>query len=157
MPGLDDGAVPAIADIDLDGRNELVVTSAFWDGWAGYYDKVWVYDFAGTTPHGSVLWGQFMANASHHGFYGPAVSSPVTPPGPGVQVTVGGTGTGTVTSTPVGIDCGSDCEMGIFLAQVAFDLSRVNAALREFIIEQDTCASAAWPVDVEHVFTGKGI
>jgi len=53
------GAVPAIADIDLDGRNEIVVTGSFWNGYSGYYDKLWVYDLGGP-PHGPVQWGQFM-------------------------------------------------------------------------------------------------
>ena len=33
-----DGAVPAIADIDLDGRNEIIVTGDFWNGIADYYE-----------------------------------------------------------------------------------------------------------------------
>src|SRR5262245_8183161 len=38
------GAVPAIADIDLDGRNELVVMGSGWAGQSRLYDKVWAYD-----------------------------------------------------------------------------------------------------------------
>jgi len=45
------GAEPAIADIDLDGRNEIIVTGGFWRG--GYHDKVWVYDLGGP-PHGRI-------------------------------------------------------------------------------------------------------
>src|SRR5262249_1114374 len=47
LAGLGSGAVPAIADIDLDGRNDIVVTSDFWNGASGYYDKVWVYSIGG--------------------------------------------------------------------------------------------------------------
>jgi VCBS repeat protein len=62
------GAVPAIADIDRDGRNEIIVTGAFWNGFPGMYDKVWVYDLGGGA-HGPVLWGQFMGGPRHQGRY----------------------------------------------------------------------------------------
>jgi MYXO-CTERM domain-containing protein len=98
------GATPAIADIDLDGRNEIVVTGDFWDGSRGFFDKVWVFDLGGPA-HGPVLWGQFMGNAQHTGT---AVAAPVTPP---VRFTLGisTTAGGSVTSAPAGIDCGSQC------------------------------------------------
>lgn len=63
------GMVPAIADIDLDGRNELVVGGSYWNGIEGYYDDVWVYDLHGST-YGPILWGQFLAGPRHHGRYG---------------------------------------------------------------------------------------
>jgi hypothetical protein len=63
------GAVPAIADIDLDGRNEVVVSGSFWSGVTGNYDMVWAYDLGGG-PHGAVPWGQFMGNAAHTGSFG---------------------------------------------------------------------------------------
>ncbi len=63
-----DGAVPAIADIDLDGRNEIVVCGDFWNGIIGVYDKCWAYDLGGG-PHGPILWGQFGGNAAHQGRY----------------------------------------------------------------------------------------
>jgi hypothetical protein len=65
------GYVPAIADLDLDGRNEIVITGDFWGGQIGLFDKVWVYDLGGG-PHGPVQWGQLMAGPRHHGFF-PAV------------------------------------------------------------------------------------
>jgi hypothetical protein len=74
---LGSGAVPAIADIDLDGRNELVVTGDYWDGNPGDYDKVWVYDLHGAGPYGGIEWGQFGRDASHKNFYG---NAPVVPP-----------------------------------------------------------------------------
>ena len=64
------GAVPAIADIDRDGRNEIIVTGDFWNGFPGMYDKVWVYDLKGPGPYGPVLWGQFMGGPRHQGWYG---------------------------------------------------------------------------------------
>lgn len=61
------GAVPAIADIDLDGRNELIVSGSYWNGIPGNYDKVWVYDLGGP-PHGPILWGQFGNDERHQGY-----------------------------------------------------------------------------------------
>ncbi len=63
-----DGAVPAIADFDGDGRNELIVSGSAWNGVPGVFDKVWAYDLGGPT-HGPILWGQFMADARHQGRY----------------------------------------------------------------------------------------
>ncbi len=67
LSGLGAGAVPAIADVDLDGRNELVVAGNYWNGMSGYFDKVWVYDLGGAVPHGLVEWGQFMGGPGHQG------------------------------------------------------------------------------------------
>ncbi len=63
------GTEGAIADIDLDGRNEIIITNGFWKG--GYHDKVWVYDLGGP-PHGRIEWGQFMGGPKHQGYYGPS-------------------------------------------------------------------------------------
>lgn len=70
------GTVPAIADIDLDGRNEILVTGDY--GFqSAYYPKVWAYDLGGP-PHGEIDWGQLMGGSKHQGFYrctaGPRVS-----------------------------------------------------------------------------------
>ncbi len=65
------GGVPAIADLDLDGRNELVVLGSAWSGFEGLYDKVWVYDLHGSS-YGGIEWGQFGGNARHTGLYGAA-------------------------------------------------------------------------------------
>jgi hypothetical protein len=64
---LDNHVMFAVADIDLDGRNEIVVAEA--DGlWHGHnYEDVatiWVYDLGGTT-HGAVQWGQLGGNSRH--------------------------------------------------------------------------------------------
>jgi hypothetical protein len=73
------GGVPAIADIDLDGRNELVVLGSAWSGFSGLYNKVWVYDLHGSN-YGGIEWGQFGGNAAHTNHYGPLPPPP--PPGP---------------------------------------------------------------------------
>ena len=64
------GAVPAIADIDRDGRNEVIVTGSYWDGYSGNYDKVWAYDL-GNGPHGRIEWGQFGGGPRNQNVYQP--------------------------------------------------------------------------------------
>jgi subtilisin family serine protease len=103
VAGLGSGFVPAIADLDGDGRNELIITSALWVGVSGYYDKVWVYGFGGPTPHGPVPWGQFMGGPGHRALYTGRA------PFHGLAVQKAGGGSGTVTSSPAGIDCGRTC------------------------------------------------
>jgi len=77
---IDHGAVPAIADIDRDCHNEVIITGDFWDGYTGYYPTVWAFDLSRMSPginlggikaHGNIEWGQFMSNASHTGVYSP--------------------------------------------------------------------------------------
>jgi hypothetical protein len=104
LAGLGAGAVPAIADIDLDGRNDIIVASDFWNGVSGYYDKVWAYDLGGPTPHGPIQWGQFMGGPKHDGLYRVVQGANVT-----LGVSRQGLGSGVVTSSPAGIDCGTDC------------------------------------------------
>lgn len=62
------GSVPAISDIDGDGRNEIIVAGRQWTGFSGYYDSLWVYDLGGPA-HGPVQWGQFAAGPKHHSQY----------------------------------------------------------------------------------------
>lgn len=126
---LGSGGTPAIADIDLDGRNELVVTGTFWNGTPGFYDKVWAYDLGGSTP-GAVAWGQLMGNAQHTGtasppsFHGLAVST---------------TGSGSVTSVPAGIDCGAACQAR-FLGGTAVALTATAADGQVFAGWTGACA-----------------
>lgn len=67
---IQEGAVPAIADLDLDGRSEIVITGSYWDGISGERDKVWVYDLKGE-QYGRVEWGQLGNNPQHRGAYLP--------------------------------------------------------------------------------------
>jgi hypothetical protein len=62
------GGVPAIADFDLDGRNEIIVTGCYWDGTTGDHPKVWAFDLQGET-YGGIEWGQFMHDEGHTGNY----------------------------------------------------------------------------------------
>jgi hypothetical protein len=80
---------PAIADIDLDGRNEIIVGGDAWEGIGGDMsrparcgrrsvaiaaaDALWVYDLGGES-HGRIEWGQLGGDARHRFVY------PVPPP-----------------------------------------------------------------------------
>lgn len=63
------GLTPAIADLDDDGRNELVLASNRTPGAeAGPLPAVWVLEFSNLSSkpaHGTILWGQFGANPAH--------------------------------------------------------------------------------------------
>ena len=61
--------VPAIADIDLDGRNEILVLAQYWDGHIHEYDRIWAFDLGGGR-HGPILWGQFLGGPRHQGWPG---------------------------------------------------------------------------------------
>lgn len=69
VPQVGSGGVPAIADIDLDGRNELIVSGLNWQGVSDMLDRVWVYDLKGPGPYGPIPWGQFGGDASHTSSY----------------------------------------------------------------------------------------
>jgi subtilisin family serine protease len=97
------GAVPAIADIDGDGHNEIIVIGSP-ESFDGFLDRLWVFDLGGPT-HGPVLWGQFMGNAKHTG-----TSTVIYPPSRDYQtLRVSVEGSGKVTSSPAGINCSTDC------------------------------------------------
>jgi thermitase len=98
------GAMPAIADIDHDGRNELVVTGTYWPGYRGQYDTVWVFDLGGPTPHGPIEWGQFMNDERHTGYYETGKNLPSS-----AYLSVRVSGAGSLRSAAVGIDCTADC------------------------------------------------
>jgi hypothetical protein len=61
---------PAIADIDLDGRNEIIVGSTLWEGYWDMYDTVYAFDLGGPT-HGPILWGQVGGGPRHQYRYPP--------------------------------------------------------------------------------------
>lgn len=67
------GAVPAIANIDKDRHNEIIITGEYWDGFTGSYDSIWVYDLNKgkdeITHSPNIEWGQFMHDAQHTGFH----------------------------------------------------------------------------------------
>jgi hypothetical protein len=56
VPG--DQATLAVADIDLDGRNEIIAATPFWQGiQLDRSSGIWVFDLGGPA-HGPVQWGQ---------------------------------------------------------------------------------------------------
>jgi len=61
--------MPVIADIDLDGRNELIVIGDYWEGSSGTFPQVWAFDFGGSFPNGPVEWGQIFGNERNTGEY----------------------------------------------------------------------------------------
>ena len=62
------GGMPAIADVDRDGRNEIAIKGSPWDGYEGPKPTLWLYDLGGS-DHGRIEWGQFMHDAAHRGAY----------------------------------------------------------------------------------------
>jgi hypothetical protein len=101
---LGEGGVPALGDIDGDGRIEIVVPGFLGDAPSGFQDLLWVYDLGGDT-HGQVEWGQFGGGSEHRGVYPvprptgpspdplpegmhvflPMVSRPLSPPEQGIH------------------------------------------------------------------------
>lgn len=59
---------PAIADMDLDGRNEIICASSYWDGFTQFANSIWAFDL-GNGPHGSIEWGQYGGGPQHQGVY----------------------------------------------------------------------------------------
>jgi hypothetical protein len=82
MPMIGVGGTPALADIDLDGRNEIIVIGDYWDGGARDLPKVFVFDMGGP-PHGRIEWGQYGGGPKHWHMYPP----PPDYPGANVFVT----------------------------------------------------------------------
>jgi subtilisin family serine protease len=60
---------PVIADIDADGRNEIVLMSTSWSGVMGYNKVLFVYDLRGPASHGPIEWGQAREGADRRAFY----------------------------------------------------------------------------------------
>jgi|GEM_PF-2021732 len=94
-------ATPVIADLDRDGRNELVV-AAMPD--YGLRDGIHVYGNASAGVDGPIEWGQFMERAARHGYYrlGQTLASESF-------VATRVFGAGRVTSGDGAIDCGERC------------------------------------------------
>lgn len=95
---------PAIADLDLDGRNELIVSTAQWWAYDGRVDTVYAFDLGGATGHAAIEWGQFMSDEKHSGSYKTGKNL-----GANAYLATQIEGTGAITSSPAGIDCGTDC------------------------------------------------
>jgi subtilisin family serine protease len=131
------GAVPAIADLDGDGRNELVVLGSAAPERIGWNDEVWVYDLAHTTGSGAP-WGQYGHDAGHTG------TLPVNLPQPRnyVPLNVAVTGDGTVSAPSAGISCGASCGR-LLQAGTPVTLAATPLSGRAFKGWGGACAGAA--------------
>jgi hypothetical protein len=63
------GGVPAIVDINRDGRNELIVMGDYWNGVEEIVDGVWAFDFQGKSYIKTSKWGQLGGNSRHTNSY----------------------------------------------------------------------------------------
>lgn len=97
---LDSGAVPAIADIDLDGRNDIIVGGVYGNS-STPTDHVWAYDLHGAN-YGDIEWGQFGGSSEHSGLYASHPVGPTKTPTRTPTKTVTGTRTRTPTPTRTG-------------------------------------------------------
>jgi hypothetical protein len=86
---LGSGSIPAVADIDLDRRNEIIIIGESIESTGHFQDRVWVYDLGGEA-HGPVLWGQYGGGSQHRGIYPvpdpPYPSASPPPSGPAVYI-----------------------------------------------------------------------
>jgi hypothetical protein len=92
---------PAIADLDLDGRNDLiVVTTPDW----GRRDGVFAFDWRSPGPYGAIEWGQHLGGANHRGYYelGKNLSQDA-------YLTTLAHGEGSIAAANGDIQCGADC------------------------------------------------
>ena len=60
--------LPVIADIDRDGRNEVVVASTTWNGYPEFLYTVWVFDFGGSN-HAPPQWSQLGGSSRRLGSF----------------------------------------------------------------------------------------
>jgi hypothetical protein len=101
---LDDIVYPAMADLDRDGRNEVIVHTDRWRGDYGYYRGIFVYDFGMGAAHGPVEWGMEHGDARRTAHYETGKNLAAD-----AYVAVQSRGPGTITSVPAGISCGTSC------------------------------------------------
>lgn len=95
------GRIPALADIDRDGRTDLIVWPM---AGIGDIEDVFAYDLRGRGPYGPIEWGQYMGGEHHRGYYESGKNLPTQ-----AILAVQTHGEGTITSADGGIGCGGDC------------------------------------------------
>jgi hypothetical protein len=147
--GIQGGATPAIADIDLDGRNEIVITGQPWHARNEFLDNLWVLDLGGPA-HGKIEWGQFGGGPHHRGIYPvPGAPSPKGLPSTGILnflPLVSGIGT-PVAPAPTGIH-GRILLNGIPKAGIPMDLLKLNGG--QWITQKTVSTNA----NGNYAFTG---
>ena len=92
---------PAIADLDLDGRNELIVS---YGRGVGLRETIFAYDLRGAGPYGPIEWSQHSGDARHSGYYRTGKSLPNH-----AVVSDQVFGAGRIVAANGGIDCRGDC------------------------------------------------
>ncbi len=92
---------PVIADLDLDGRNDLIVS--FMRG-IGLRETVFAYDLQGAGPYGPVEWSQKSGPGGQRAYYETGKNLPNH-----AYVATQVFGAGRITSDDGGISCRSDC------------------------------------------------
>ena len=71
------GGVPAIADIDLDGRNEIVALANYGGSLVTQREMYYAFEWADSGTSGPLQWGQFNNGTRHNGVYVPLASRSV--------------------------------------------------------------------------------
>jgi hypothetical protein len=126
-------AMPAIGDIDNDGRNEIIISGHLWDGFSGFYDGLWVFDLGGPA-HGAIEWGQFAQGAGHHARY----IAPEKPVLPDVDIAL------TVVGTPTPVVAGKEFTLETTVENLSTeDLDRPIEVVYQLPAEADYIASGA--------------
>ncbi|MFO1425672.1 MAG: S8 family serine peptidase [Steroidobacteraceae bacterium] len=92
---------PAIADLDGDGRNELIVMRTVAEG---RWDALFVFDSRAPGPYGPVEWGQFQEGPQHRGAYVTGKNLPND-----AYLAVQHHGPGVIASADARISCGTGC------------------------------------------------
>lgn len=131
-------AVLAIADLDLNGRNDIIIAGS--GNNASTSDAVWVYEFSTAGPHGPVEWGQFRGDGRHQGYYQLGQTLPNN-----AFVSTRVRGSGRVTAS--GIDCGADC-VEKYLKGTNVALTAVPNAGRTWTGWSGACAGQGNPCTV---------
>lgn len=68
------GRSNAIADIDADGFNEIIIAGDYWQGVSGYYPTIWAIDLNKNerpVDHGYIHWGGYGNDSGKSGLYRP--------------------------------------------------------------------------------------
>jgi len=99
--GGDSMAPAAIADIDLDGRNDLIVSLG---RGGGVHETIFAYDLHGAGTYGPVEWSQSSGDARHRGYYETGKNLPNH-----AYLATQVFGAGRITAGGGGIDCRGDC------------------------------------------------
>lgn len=66
------GRSNAIADIDADGFNEIIIAGSYWNGISGYYPAIWAIDLNKNqrpVDHGGIQWGGYGNDSGKSGLY----------------------------------------------------------------------------------------